>query len=303
VREVVPRALDGQRLDRVVALVAGCSRAAAAALVDGGSVVVGGRPVTSRSHRVTDGDVLEVAVPEPAARAGLVADPAVPVPVVHEDPDLVVVDKPAGLVVHPGAGQGVGTLVHGLLARYPEIRSVGQEDRPGIVHRLDRGTSGLLLVARSPAAYDALVGMLARHEVDRRYRVLVWGAPGSPTGMVDAPIGRSGRDRTRMAVSLRGKEARTRYEVIRTFHEPVVVTEMWCRLETGRTHQIRVHLASIGHPVVGDGRYGGARQSLPLDRPFLHAERLDLAHPVTGEALSFSSPLPVDLAAVLSGLA
>jgi 23S rRNA pseudouridine1911/1915/1917 synthase len=302
VREVVPRALDGQRLDRVVALVTGCSRAQAAAMVDEGAVAVGGRPVTSRSHRVSDGDVVEVEVPERQGDGALVPDPAVPVPVVHEDADLIVVDKPAGLVVHPGAGQDAGTLVHGLLARYPEIRDVGQKDRPGIVHRLDKGTSGLLLVARSPAAYDALVPMLAAHRVDRRYRALVWGAPGSPTGMVDAPIGRSNRDRTRMAVSLRGREARTRYEVVRTFHEPVEVTEMVCRLETGRTHQIRVHLASIGHPVVGDARYRGARASLPLDRPFLHAEQLDLDHPVTGEPLSFASPLPDDLAAVLAGL-
>jgi 23S rRNA pseudouridine1911/1915/1917 synthase len=147
------------------------------------------------------------------------------------------------------------------------------------------------------------VAMLAGREVDRRYRALVWGAPGSATGLVDAPIGRSARDRTRMAVSVRGREARTRYEVVRTYHEPVEVTELACRLETGRTHQIRVHLASIGHPVVGDGRYGGARPTLPLDRPFLHAERLDLVHPITGEPLSFASPLPPDLAAALAALA
>ena len=301
-REVVPRALDGQRLDRVVALVAGCSRAEAAALVDGGAVALGGRAVTARSHRVHDGDVLDVDMPEAVDDPVLAPDPGVAVPVVYEDDDLVVVDKPAGLVVHTGAGRPTGTLVHGLLARYPDIRSVGQEDRPGIVHRLDKGTSGLMLVARSPAAYDALVAMLAAHEVDRRYRVLVWGAMASPTGMVDAPIARSGRDRTRMAVSLRGKEARTRYEVLHTFADPVAVTELACRLETGRTHQIRVHLASIGHAVVGDGRYGGARQSLPVARPFLHAERLDLDHPVTGEPLSFTSPLPADLAGVLAGL-
>jgi 23S rRNA pseudouridine1911/1915/1917 synthase len=304
VREVVPRALDGQRLDRVVALVAACSRAEAAALVDEGAVAVDGRPVTARSHRLSEGDVLDLTLPESAAGHGdLVPDPSVAVPVVYEDADLVVVDKPAGLVVHPGAGQPSGTLVHGLLARYPEVAGVGDPDRPGIVHRLDKGTSGLLLVARSPAAYEALVAMLAAHEVDRRYRALAWGTLGAATGMVDAPIARSSRDRTRMAVSIRGKEARTRYEVIRTYHEPATVTELWCRLETGRTHQIRVHLASIGHPVVGDSRYGGARQSLPVPRPFLHAEHVALAHPVTGEPLSFDSPLPADLAAVRERLA
>jgi 23S rRNA pseudouridine1911/1915/1917 synthase len=206
-------------------------------------------------------------------------------------------------VVHPGAGQPAGTLVHGLLARYPEIRTVGQADRPGIVHRLDKGTSGLLLVARSQPAYEALVAMLSARRVDRRYRALVWGEPDAPTGLVDAPIGRSTRDRTRMAVTVRGREARTGYEVVRAYHEPVDVTELRLRLETGRTHQIRVHLAAIGHPVVGDARYGGARQSLPLDRPFLHAEAVALDHPVTGAPLAFTSPLPGDLAAVLAGLA
>jgi len=301
-REVVPRALDGQRLDRVVALVTGGSRAEAAALVDEGAVTVGGSPVTTRSHRVAEGDVVDIDLPDRPAEIELAADPSVPVPVVHEDADLIVVDKPAGVVVHPGAGQGSGTLVNGLLARYPEIRDVGQPDRPGIVHRLDKGTSGLLVVARSALAYDRLVAMLGRHEVDRRYRTLVWGTVASPTGLVDAPVGRSGRERTRMAVTVRGKPARTWYDVVRTFHHPVEVTELVCRLETGRTHQIRVHMASIGHRVVGDGRYGGDRQSLPLPRPFLHAEHLGFDHPITGEALTFTSPLPDDLAQVLARL-
>jgi 23S rRNA pseudouridine1911/1915/1917 synthase len=300
--EVVPRALDGQRLDRVVALVTGGSRAEAAALVDEGAVTVGGSPVTTRSHRVAEGDMVDIDLPDRPAEIELAADPSVPVPVVHEDADLIVVDKPAGVVVHPGAGQGSGTLVNGLLARYPEIRDVGQPDRPGIVHRLDKGTSGLLVVARSTLAYDRLVAMLGRHEVDRRYRTLVWGTVASPTGLVDAPVGRSGRERTRMAVTVRGKPARTWYDVVRTFHHPVEVTELVCRLETGRTHQIRVHMASIGHRVVGDGRYGGDRQSLPLPRPFLHAEHLGFDHPITGEALTFTSPLPDDLAQVLARL-
>jgi 23S rRNA pseudouridine1911/1915/1917 synthase len=299
---VVPRALDGQRLDRVVAMISGCSRSDAAALVDAGDVTIGGRAVTTRSHRVAEGDELEVATADRSAEVVLAPDPTVDVPLVYEDPDLLVVDKPAGLVVHPGAGQHSGTLVHGLLARYPEIRAVGEPDRPGIVHRLDKGTSGLLLVARSQPAYEALVAMLAARGVERRYRVLVWGAVGSPTGMVDAPIGRSARDRTRMAVTLTGKDARTRYEVVRGFTDPVAVTELRCKLETGRTHQIRVHMASIGHPVVGDTRYGGRRASLPSPRPWLHAEHLALEHPVTGEPLAFDSPLPADLAAVLAGL-
>ena len=301
-KELVPRALDGQRLDRVVALVTGRSRAEAAGLVDDGAVLVGGKPVTTRSHRVVEGDELEMDVPDLPPEATLDADATVPVPVVHEDEHLLVIDKPAGLVVHPGAGQTSGTLVHGLLARYPEIRDVGQPDRPGIVHRLDKGTSGLMLVARSDDAYETLVAMLAAREVERQYRTLVWGTVASPTGMIDAPIGRSSRDRTRMAVTVTGKPARTRYEVVRTFHEPVEVTELRCRLETGRTHQIRVHLASIGHRVVGDGRYSGQRQSLPMERPFLHAERLGVDHPITDEPLVFTSPLPDDLATVLASL-
>jgi 23S rRNA pseudouridine1911/1915/1917 synthase len=234
--------------------------------------------------------------------ADLAADPGVVVPVVYEDDDLLVVDKPAGLVVHPGAGRTTGTLVNGLLARDPGLRGVGEPGRPGIVHRLDRGTSGLMLVARSERAYGALVAMLSARRVERRYRTLVWGTVASPTGLVDAPIGRSARDRTRMAVTVTGRPARTRYEVVRAYHAPVAVTELCCLLETGRTHQVRVHLASIGHPVVGDGRYGGSRRSLPLERPFLHAERLTLDHPVTGVPLAFSSPLPEDLATVLRSL-
>jgi 23S rRNA pseudouridine1911/1915/1917 synthase len=299
---VVPRALDGQRLDRVVALVAGVSRAQAAALVDEGAVAVGGRPVTSRSHRVAEGDELDLDVPEAPDRLDLGPDPTVAVPVVYQDDHLVVVDKPAGLVVHPGAGQASGTLVNGLLARFPEMVSVGQPDRPGIVHRLDKGTSGLMVVARSAEAYDALVAMLSARRVDRRYRTLVWGTPSSTTGLIDAPIGRSGRDRTRMAVTVAGREARTRYEVVRGYQRPVEVSELRCRLETGRTHQIRVHLTSIGHPVVGDARYGGERQSLPMDRPFLHAEELGLDHPVTGDTLWFASALPAELSAVLASL-
>jgi 23S rRNA pseudouridine1911/1915/1917 synthase len=302
VKEVVPRALDGERLDRVVALVTGRSRTEAAALVDGGAVAVGDTVVTTRSHRVSEGDPVEIDLPEVTGDTRPAPDPAVAVAVVHEDADLVVVDKPAGLVVHPGAGREGGTLVNGLLARYPEIAGVGQPDRPGIVHRLDKGTSGLLLVARSPRAYDALVAMLSARAVDRHYRALVWGIPESPTGLVDAPVGRSSRDRTRMAVTVAGRDARTRYEVVRSYHEPVEVTELACKLETGRTHQIRVHLRSIGHPVVGDARYGGDRQSLPVARPFLHAGRLGLDHPVTGEPLTFTSPLPGDLAAVLARL-
>jgi 23S rRNA pseudouridine1911/1915/1917 synthase len=301
-RDVIPSALAGERLDRVVAMLTGTSRSEAAALVDGGAVVLDDKVVTNRSHRVAEGAVVEVEPPEAVGDGRMEPNPWVEVPVVYEDADLLVVDKPAGLVVHPGAGQGSGTMVHGLLARYPEIADVGEADRPGVVHRIDKGTSGLLLVARSQPAYEGLVAMLAAHDVDRRYRALVWGRVEVPTGEIDAPIGRSQRDRTRMAVTMRGRDALTRYEVRRRFEQPVTVTELACTLATGRTHQIRVHMASIGHSVVGDERYGGRRASLPLRRQWLHAEHLGLDHPVTGEALSFHSALPDDLQAVLDDL-
>ena len=301
-REVVPEALTGERVDRVVAMVTGCSRAEVAALAEAGAVRVDERVVTMRSTRLDAGAVLEVDAPDPGEAASLVPDATVAVPLVHEDEHLLVVDKPAGLVVHPGAGQPRGTLVHGLLARYPELADVGDPTRPGIVHRLDKGTSGLLLVARSQAAYEALVAALAARRVHRRYRALAWGSVEAPRGIIDAPVGRSARVATRMAVDARGKEARTRYEVLARYVEPVAVTELACELETGRTHQIRVHLRSIGHPVVGDARYDGARQSLPMRRPFLHAEHLELAHPVTGESLAFDAPLPTDLTEVLASL-
>ncbi|MGH9085855.1 MAG: RluA family pseudouridine synthase [Acidimicrobiales bacterium] len=303
VEEPIPEAMAGERVDRVVAMLTGCSRAEAADLVAAGAVTVAGSAVTTRSSRVRAGDVVAVEVPDRAALAELRPEPEVHLTVVHEDDDLLVLDKPAGLVVHPGAGRATGTLVHGLLAAYPEVAGVGSDpSRPGIVHRLDKGTSGLLLVARTQRAYEALVAALSARAVHRRYRALVWGHVAAASGLIDAPIGRSTREPTRMSVDVRGKEARTRYEVIRHASEPVEVTELACTLETGRTHQIRVHLRSIGHPVVGDARYDGNRQSLPLDRPFLHAEGLALDHPVTGVPLSFESPLPADLQAVLSTL-
>jgi 23S rRNA pseudouridine1911/1915/1917 synthase len=284
-------------------MLTGLSRTEVASLVEAGGVRLGDEVVSSRSTRLRVGDEVVVDVPERDPQAELAAEPDVVVPVVHEDEHLLVVDKPAELVVHPGAGQRTGTLVQGLLAHYPELRGVGDDpERPGIVHRLDKGTSGLLLVARTPPAYAALVAALSAREVHRRYRTLVWGSVDAPRGLIDAPIGRSAREPTKMAIDERGKEARTRYEVLRRYAEPVAVSELACTLETGRTHQIRVHLRSIGHTVVGDQRYGGERQSLPMTRPFLHAERLELAHPITGDAVAFESALPPDLVDVLGRL-
>ena len=226
--------------------------------------------------------------------------------VVFEDDDVVVVDKAAGIVVHPGAGHEAGTLVHALVARYPDIGGVGAPDRPGIVHRLDAGTSGLMVVARTAAAYESLVAQLSARTVERVYSTLVLGTVEAPAGIVDAPIGRSDNDPTRMAVTTGGREARTRYEVEHRFASPVPCTHLACRLETGRTHQVRVHLAAIGHPVAGDGRYGGERPAfaaLGLRRPYLHARALAFDHPLTGERVRFSSDLPDDLAGVHAALA
>ncbi len=301
--EVVPPALDGERVDRVVALLTGLARARISDLVRDGAVRLRHETVRVRSSKVRSGDTLEVDVPDAETLEPLLDGGAdVTFGVVHEDDHVIVVDKPADLVVHPGAGNPSGTLAQGIVARYPEVAGVGEAARPGIVHRLDRGTSGLLVVARTEAARVALVDQLAARRVTRRYLALTWGHLRSPRGVVDAPIGRSRRDPTRMAVTTRGKEARTAYEVEQRYAEPAAVDLLGCTLETGRTHQIRVHLAAVGHPVVGDGRYGGVRESIPVGRPFLHARHLAFDHPATGERVGFDAPLPDDLAAVLAGL-
>ena len=291
--ETVPRALAGERVDRVVALLTGLPRSQVADLVAAGRVRITGEPVLVRGRRVEEGDVVEVDLPE-ARNDRLTPDPSVPVTVVHADDAVIVVDKPAGVVVHPGAGQPGGTLVHGLLHHFPELAEVGEAARPGIVHRLDKGTSGLMVVARTAAAYAALTAQIRARDVERTYLALVVGRVSEGSGAVDAPVGRSSRDPTRMAVSSRGRAARTGYEVVERYTDPVAATLLECRLETGRTHQIRVHLAAIGHPVVGDTRYGRG-QPLPMSRPFLHAHRLAFDHPAQGGRRHFHSPLPADL--------
>ncbi len=300
--EVVPSALDGQRLDRVVALVADVSRAEAAAVVAAGGVTVDGHVASSGKLRLTEGQRIEVD-PSAIPRVGPpVADVDVAFEVVHVDDHLVVVDKPAGLVVHPGAGNVDGTLVNGLLARFPELAGVGDEERPGIVHRLDAGSSGLLVVARTSEALDDLMAQFASRAAGRTYTALVWGHPSAPHGVIDAPIGRDHRDPLRMAVAADGRPARTEYEVVECYGRPNDLALLTCRLETGRTHQIRVHLTSIGHPLVGDTTYGGRRPVLGLTRPFLHAAALRFVHPASGEELIFESVLPADLTDLLAQL-
>lgn len=296
ITEDVPAALSGERLDRIVALIGDLSRAEAAATIAAGGVRVDGAPATSGKIRLNEGQIVEVdpaAVPTPPLP---VADTAVEFGVVYSDDTVIVVDKPAGLVVHPGAGNMDGTLVSGLLARFPDVLGVGEDPiRPGIVHRLDAGSSGLLVVARTDQAAEHLIEQFADHSATRRYDSVVWGVPDAPHGIIDAPIGRDRGDPLRMAVVAGGRPARTDYRVIGTYSEPALVSRLECRLETGRTHQIRVHLASIGHPLVGDPTYSQRRPNLGLDRPFLHAAELAFVHPATNERVTFTSPLAPDL--------
>jgi 23S rRNA pseudouridine1911/1915/1917 synthase len=299
--EEIPAALDGERLDRVIALLTGASRSVATAAVESGGVRVDGVVATSGKVRLKAGQRVEVTAIELPSQVVPEADPSVPVSVVYEDADVIVIDKAPGVVVHPAPGNPTGTLVNGLLARFPELAGIGETHRPGIVHRLDAGTSGLLAVARTPAAHAALVGALAKRQVTREYLALVWGHPANAAGVIDAPIGRDPRDPMRMGVVVDGRPARTRYEVEQQYADPAVAL-VRCWLETGRTHQIRVHLAAIGHPVVGDTLYGSAREALPAPRPFLHATHLGFIQPSTGERLEFDAALPADLADLLASL-
>jgi 23S rRNA pseudouridine1911/1915/1917 synthase len=304
----IPGALCGERVDRVVALLSGCTRAQVARLIAAGGVRISNVVVTAGSRRVQTGELLGtdlrllVGTGRDALRA---AGPGeVPLRVIYDDQAVIVVDKPPGVVVHPDAAHRSGTLVAGLLASYPELARLpelgcGETDRPGIVHRLDKDTSGLLVVARTPDAYRSLTAQLAARTVRRTYLALACGALEAEAGVVDAPIGRSLRDPTRMAVATGGRAARTHYRVLARFAAPLEATYLELRLETGRTHQIRVHLAAIGHPVVGDARYRGDRRRSGCARPFLHAAGLAFVDPATQEEVRFDSPLPDDLVAVL----
>lgn len=283
------------------------------ALIAEGRTRVDGRAVKA-AHRVQVGERVEVTIPPPP-RDGI-APEAVPLRVVFEDAHVLVVDKPAGMVTHPGAGRIDGTLAAAALAHAPEMAGVGSPRRPGIVHRLDKGTSGLIVLAKTQAAYDGLTAQLAHRTVSRRYLALAQGAMRRAEGTVDAPIGRDPRSRVRMAIvpEGRGKRAVTHYRVLERFGGGAsAVTLLECRLETGRTHQIRVHLASLGHPLLGDETYRG-RRAAPAGDPVLaglveglggvalHAAGLAFTHPVTGASMSFACPPPDRIDRILSHL-
>ena len=335
---VVAEPEAGERLDRVLARsVAELSRSRLKALIEAGAVTVDGHTIRDPNHRVNSGATIAVDVPppEPAKPAA----EAIPLRVIYEDDDIIVIDKPRNLVVHPATGNWTGTLVNALIAHCGDsLSGIGGERRPGIVHRLDKDTTGVMVVAKNDRAHQALAAQFADHgktdeTFERSYLALVWGAPDRPHGTVDKPIDRHPKARERMAVRQGGREAVTHWQVLERYAgkpgprrigsagkpekpQPPVAGLLACRLETGRTHQIRVHLASIGHPVMGDQVYGGGFRTktalLPpeaqaaldaLGRQALHAHILTVKHPSTGEILTFRSELPPELARLRTALA
>lgn len=298
------------RLDKALAEASGLSRERVKALIAEGAVEVGGQFVANGSAKVAEGMTFAIALPPTAP---LEAEPQdIPLVVAFEDENLIVVDKPAGMVVHPAAGNPDGTLVNALLHHCAgRLSGINGVARPGIVHRIDKDTSGLLVVAKTDAAHEGLAAQFAAHSIDRRYLAVCAGQPNPAEGTIDARLGRSDADRKKMAVlpadSSRGKHAVTHYRTLRRLAHAALIE---CRLETGRTHQVRVHAASIGHPLLGDPAYGGTPKALrPLlerlgfRRQALHAAELGFIHPVTGERLSFSAELPPDMAELIDELA
>jgi 23S rRNA pseudouridine1911/1915/1917 synthase len=284
---------DGERIDAFVArLRPELTRSHAHKLIADGLVTLNGA-LTKPSHRLAKGDHVAVVVPSPEV---MTLEPeAIPLRVVYQDADVVVVDKPPGLTVHPAVGHPRGTLVNALLALCPELAEIKGTLRPGIVHRLDKDTSGLMVVAKNERAQAGLARQMKNREVQKTYLALAQGRVDPPEGLIDAPIGRHPRHRQRMTVLEGGRSAQTRYRLREGFGDDYSLLEV--ELLTGRTHQIRVHLASIGHPVVGDGTYG--KRSALVGRQFLHAWRLGFRLPTSGRPREFESPLAADLAAVL----
>lgn len=290
------------RADKVLAEASGLSRARVQALIAEGRVAVAGSALASPSARLAAGSAFVIALPPPAPLAAIAQD--IPLVVVHEDADLIVVDKPAGLVVHPAAGSADGTLVNALLHHCRgRLSGIGGVARPGIVHRIDKDTSGLLVVAKSDAAHEGLARQFADHSIARTYLAVTAGHPRPAAGTITARLGRSDRDRKKMAVladdAARGKHAVTHYRTLEALDGAALVE---CRLETGRTHQVRVHLAHIGHPLLGDPVYGRTPAALKpvlarlgFARQALHAASLGFVHPVTSEPLLFEAPLPADM--------
>jgi len=306
---IIPPDHDGLRLDRALTLLfPEESRNALARLVENGHVRVDTNEVRKTSHRVSPGQTVEVDFPPPAPTQIVSQD--LPLTILYEDADLVVIDKPAGLVVHPAAGHADSTLVNALLYHVRDLSGVGGELRPGIVHRLDKDTSGVMVIAKNDETHRALTASWNTDRVRKEYIALVYGSPDPPRGTVDAPIARDPRDRKRMAVVATGRRAITDYETVERLR---YVSLVRCRLRTGRTHQIRVHLKKLGHPIVGDPVYSGPQwRGIPdkkvqkvlasVSRQLLHAERISFPHPRTGEVAVFMADLPADFLDVVSVL-
>ena len=304
----------GERLDRMLAQASDLSRSRLKTLILEGAVTVGQRTIRDPGHRVNAGDAVSVTIPPDAPAEPQGED--IPLAIVHEDDALIVIDKPKGLVVHPAAGNATGTLVNALIAHCGEsLSGIGGVKRPGIVHRLDKDTTGLMVVAKTDKAHRALSAQFADHgrsgDLEREYLAFVWGTPDRPKGTIDAPLGRHPQARDRQAIRPDGREAVTHWELLEKspgLTGKPVASLLACRLETGRTHQIRVHLAYLGHPLLGDDTYGPgfktkavhlpeeAREALlALGRQALHAHILGFQHPTTGDVLRFQSRLPDDL--------
>lgn len=299
--------VEQQRLDKALtrllaAHVPALSRARVQALIASGHVseLKSNKPITDASCKVKTGETYLIEIPPPAPAAPVAQ--ALPLKIVYEDRDVIVIDKPAGMVVHPAPGNREGTLVNALLAHCGKsLSGINGVLRPGIVHRLDKDTSGLIVVAKNDAAHQALAKQFADRSLSRTYKALVWGIPRPLLGSIEAPIGRSTRDRKKMAVTARGKSARTNYRVVESFKNTSLVE---CKLATGRTHQIRVHFAHKKHPLIGDPVYGPKCHLGAIDFPrqALHAAALEFRHPRSGKVMRFRSPLPADMAALLRQL-
>ncbi|HWA03134.1 MAG TPA: RluA family pseudouridine synthase [Rhizomicrobium sp.] len=310
----------GMRLDRFLAAAfADISRSRLEGLIEAGAVAAGTKSIRDGNYRVKPGESYTVRIPPPRPVAPEAQ--AIPLTIVHEDDDLIVIDKPAGLVVHPAAGNPDGTLVNALLAHCgDELTGIGGEARPGIVHRLDKDTSGLLVAAKNERSMKSLAKQFANHTIERAYNAIVWGVPRAVEATIEGDIGRNPFDRKRMAVVRGGgKTARTRYRIVEVFGSPArpFAALLECRLETGRTHQIRVHLTHLGHPLIGDPTYGRGRQvprarneaeelafsaAREFPRQALHAVLLGFQHPTTHKTMRFSSPWPADIAALVEAL-
>ena len=288
------------RIDSVLSLLlAETSRSFIQKLIEDGGVVLNGEPMTSKKYKVKAGDCVELTIPEPQQ---LVIEPEdIPLDIVYEDDDVLVVNKPKGMVVHPAAGNYSGTLVNAIMFHCADrLSSINGIVRPGIVHRIDKDTSGLLMIAKNNKAHESLSAQLARHSITRRYKALVYNNFNEDEETADAPIGRDPKNRLRQAVTQQNsKRAVTHWKVVERFGKYTLIE---ARLETGRTHQIRVHMAYIKHPLVGDPLYGPSKQAIAADGQLLHAEVLGFVHPTTGEYMEFTSPLPEDFQMILERL-